>query len=99
MVNGSSGCRSEGARQNLTKREAEVAALVAQGLKNYSIARHLSLSPATVATYVQRIQSRLGVSSRDHITAWVTTTHRVAATCPGEPHVTCTRSTGTCGRT
>jgi DNA-binding CsgD family transcriptional regulator len=73
MVTSSTYCRSGRPRQRLTQREAEVAALIAQGLKNYSIARRLSLSPATVATYVQRIQSRLGVSGREHISRWVST--------------------------
>jgi DNA-binding CsgD family transcriptional regulator len=51
----------------LTPRERQVAELVAEGLKNQSIGRRLSLSPATVATYVQRIQSRLGLSGRSEI--------------------------------
>ena len=60
--------------QELTQREAEVAALIAMGLKNVSIARRLALSPATVATYVQRIQSRLGLSGRACIAAWARAT-------------------------
>jgi DNA-binding NarL/FixJ family response regulator len=55
----------------LTPRERQVALLVADGLKNVSIARQLTLSPATVATYVRRIQSRLGLSTRRQIEAWV----------------------------
>jgi DNA-binding CsgD family transcriptional regulator len=55
----------------LTRREREIALLVAEDLKNYSIARRLSLSPATVATYIQRIQSRLGLDSRQEIKVWV----------------------------
>jgi DNA-binding CsgD family transcriptional regulator len=59
--------------QSLTAREREIAFLVADGLKNISIARRLTLSPATVATYIQRIQFRLGVTSRDQIASWVRT--------------------------
>lgn len=55
----------------LTQREREIALLVAEDLKNISIARRLMLSPATVATYIQRIQSRLGLSDRQQIKAWV----------------------------
>jgi DNA-binding NarL/FixJ family response regulator len=55
----------------LTQREREIALLVAEDLKNISIARRLVLSPATVATYIQRIQSRLGLSDRQQIKAWV----------------------------
>jgi non-specific serine/threonine protein kinase len=55
----------------LTQRERQVALLVADGLKNASIARQLTLSPATVATYIRRIQSRLGLSTRRQIAAWV----------------------------
>lgn len=55
----------------LTQREREIALLVAEDLKNLSIARRLALSPATVATYIQRIQSRLGLNDRQEIKAWV----------------------------
>jgi DNA-binding NarL/FixJ family response regulator len=56
---------------DLTRREREVAFLVAEGLKNHAIARRLALSPATVATYVQRIQARLGLHHRNEIADWV----------------------------
>jgi len=55
----------------LTRREREIALLVAEDLKNFSIARRLALSPATVATYIQRIQARLGLEDRREIKAWV----------------------------
>ncbi len=54
----------------LTTRERQIALLVADGLKNRSIADRLALSPATVATYIQRIQARLGLSGRQQIAAW-----------------------------
>ena len=40
--------------RTLTPRERQIAILVAEGLKDVSIARQLTLSPATVATYVRR---------------------------------------------
>ena len=48
----------------LSPRERAIAKLVAQGLDNKSIAKSLSISPWTVATYLRRIFSKLGVTSR-----------------------------------
>jgi DNA-binding NarL/FixJ family response regulator len=67
----SAGLRSHVPIGGLTARESQVAILIANGLKNHSIAHRLTLSPATVATYVQRIQFRLGLSGRDQIAAWM----------------------------
>jgi DNA-binding NarL/FixJ family response regulator len=58
--------------RRLSSRELEIARLVAEGLKDSTIARKLGLSAATVATYVQRIRSRLQLSSRSDIVGWVT---------------------------
>jgi non-specific serine/threonine protein kinase len=55
----------------LTRREQEVADLVARGLSNATLARQLYLSPATVATHVSHILEKLGFSSRVEIAAWV----------------------------
>jgi DNA-binding CsgD family transcriptional regulator len=55
----------------LTRREDEVAELVARGLSNATVARHLSLSPATIASHVSHILEKLGVSTRVEIAAWV----------------------------
>ena len=55
----------------LSRREQEVADLVAQGLSNGAVARRLFLSPATVATHVSRILEKLEFSSRVEIAAWV----------------------------
>jgi DNA-binding CsgD family transcriptional regulator len=57
--------------RRLTDREREVALLIADGLKNASIAARLGLAPATVGSYVQRIRQRLDVDTRDEIAAWV----------------------------
>jgi len=55
----------------LTRREEEVAALVARGLTNRQIASELSISEHTVATHVGKILHKLGVQSRSQVTAWV----------------------------
>jgi DNA-binding CsgD family transcriptional regulator len=55
----------------LTKRELEVADLVARGLSNAAVARQLYLSPATVASHMSHILDKLGFSSRVEIAAWV----------------------------
>jgi predicted ATPase/DNA-binding SARP family transcriptional activator/DNA-binding CsgD family transcriptional regulator len=55
----------------LTRREVEVAALVAQGLTNRLIATELSISEHTVANHVAKILRKLGLDSRSQITAWV----------------------------
>ena len=48
----------------LTEREAEVVALVAQGLTNDEIAAELVLSPATARTHVSRAMLKLGARDR-----------------------------------
>jgi DNA-binding CsgD family transcriptional regulator len=55
----------------LTRREQEVADLVARGLSNVAVARQLYLSPATVATHISHILEKLGFSSRVEIAAWI----------------------------
>jgi DNA-binding CsgD family transcriptional regulator len=57
--------------RRLTPREREVALLVADGLKDAAIARRLGLTPATVASYIGRIQRRLDLTGRNAIVAWV----------------------------
>ena len=56
----------------LTRREREVAALIAQGLTNRQIAQELHLSKRTVDTHVTKILHKLGLHSRAHISDWVT---------------------------
>jgi DNA-binding NarL/FixJ family response regulator len=54
----------------LTRRERQVAAVVAQGLSNQEIADKLVVSVKTVEAHITRILSKLGFSSRAQIAAW-----------------------------
>ncbi|MFB6508200.1 response regulator [Streptomyces sp. NPDC002466] len=53
----------------LTTREREVVALVAQGLSNEEITRELVISPATTKTHVSRALAKLGARDRAHLVA------------------------------
>ncbi len=48
----------------LTRRELEVARLVAEGMTNHQIATALGISRWTVVNHVRRVMNKLGVSSR-----------------------------------
>ncbi|MFE7837329.1 LuxR C-terminal-related transcriptional regulator [Streptomyces sp. NPDC057474] len=54
----------------LTRREREVAALVAKGMSNRLIAGTLVLSPRTVDGHIENIRAKLGFGSRAQIAAW-----------------------------
>ena len=58
-----------GPRRTLTRRELEVAALVAQGLTNRSIAGQLHLSVRTVNTHVNHVLTKLGFNTRTQLVA------------------------------
>jgi predicted ATPase/DNA-binding NarL/FixJ family response regulator len=55
----------------LTRREQEVAQLVARGRSNRQIAAELVVTEATAAKHVENIREKLGLSSRTQIAAWV----------------------------
>ena len=55
---------ASGAGKNLTKREREILALVAEGMSNREIADRLVLSPETVKSHVAAILEKLNVSDR-----------------------------------
>jgi DNA-binding CsgD family transcriptional regulator len=55
----------------LTRREREVATLVAQGLSNREIAAALHLSERTVESHVQHILDKLGLRNRTQVSAWL----------------------------
>ncbi len=48
----------------LTAREIEVLGLLARGLPNKSIAKHLGISPKTVGNHVERVYTKLDVTNR-----------------------------------
>jgi DNA-binding NarL/FixJ family response regulator len=54
----------------LTRREQEVAALVAGGLSNAELARQLFISSKTAAVHVSNILAKLDMSSRAEVAAW-----------------------------
>jgi non-specific serine/threonine protein kinase len=55
----------------LTRRESEVAELVAQGMSNKEIAAALVISQRTAEGHVQRILTKLGFTSRAQVATWV----------------------------
>jgi DNA-binding CsgD family transcriptional regulator len=48
----------------LSRREEEIARLIAKGYANKTIAAELDISPWTVCTYIRRIFAKIGVASR-----------------------------------
>ena len=57
--------------RTLTRREKEIAALLARGLTNRQIALELSVSEHTAATHVRRILKKLNLQSRAQIGSWL----------------------------
>lgn len=63
--------REAAAASPLTRRESEVADLLARGMSNRMIASTLVLSPRTVEGHLERIFAKLGFTSRAQVVAWV----------------------------
>ena len=55
----------------LTRRETEIASLVARGMTNPQIAEELYISPGTARVHVERILGKLGLTSRVQVATWV----------------------------
>ena len=73
VADGLLGDDSGGALAELTSREREILALMAEGRSNQAICDHLVLSPKTIETHMTRIFSKLGLPSDE------TRNRRVAA--------------------
>jgi DNA-binding CsgD family transcriptional regulator/tetratricopeptide (TPR) repeat protein len=59
-------------RGGLTRREAQIADLVAEGLTNKEIARRLVISQRTAESHIEHILAKLGFTSRAQIARWAT---------------------------
>jgi len=76
VVSGSSAKRSivggdwPGREEGLTAREAEVIALITQGLSNSDIAQHSSLSINSVKSYIRSAYRKIEVTSRTNAVLW-----------------------------
>ncbi len=55
---------------DLTRREKQVAALLAEGLTNRQIAERLVVTQRTVATHIEHILEKLGFASRHQVGVW-----------------------------
>src|SRR4030088_3395288 len=55
----------------LSRREREIAALVAEGLTNREIAARLFISERTVDGHLEHVREKLGVNTRAQIAAWL----------------------------
>jgi predicted ATPase/DNA-binding CsgD family transcriptional regulator len=55
----------------LTRREREIADLVAEGLTNKEIAARLTIAQRTAEGHVEKVLTKLGFTSRAQIAAWV----------------------------
>jgi predicted ATPase/DNA-binding CsgD family transcriptional regulator len=63
--------RSPGTDFGLTRREREVAALIAEGLSNREIAARLVVAQRTAEGHVENILSKLGFTSRAQVAGWL----------------------------
>jgi DNA-binding NarL/FixJ family response regulator len=59
-----------GRAEGLTDREAEILALITQGMSNAEVAGLTFLSPNTVKSYIRAIYRKIGVASRTQAVLW-----------------------------
>jgi DNA-binding NarL/FixJ family response regulator len=64
------GDRADAARPHLSRREQEIAGLVARGLSNREIAERLWLSPRTVENHRLRIMRKIGAERRSELVSY-----------------------------
>jgi DNA-binding NarL/FixJ family response regulator len=60
-----------GSRVALTRRERQVAELIADGLSNKQIAARLMVGTRTAESHVENILTKLGFTSRVQVASWV----------------------------
>ena len=60
----------EGPQNCLSRREDEIARLIAEGLTNAEIAARLFIATRTAETHVQHILNKLGFRRRAQVAAW-----------------------------
>jgi len=71
---------------DLTRRELEVAALVAEGLTNREIAGRLFISERTAEGHLEHVRDKLGVTTRTQVATWfLAHAHEAEATAIREP--------------
>lgn len=63
--------KKDGPGISLTRREWQVARLVAEGMTNRAIADRLVISPRTAQGHVEHVLVKLGFTSRAQIAAWI----------------------------
>jgi ATP/maltotriose-dependent transcriptional regulator MalT len=68
----------------LTRRQLEIARLVADGLSNRQIAARLFLSERTVETHITNILNKLGLNSRIQISRWIADLNEPVLTTAGK---------------
>lgn len=76
----------------LSRREREVAALVADGLTNREIGARLFIAERTVDGHLEHIREKLGVNSRAQVAAWFVSQPPAGATTVAAPPVEGRRS-------
>jgi non-specific serine/threonine protein kinase len=62
----------------LTRREREIAELIAEGLSNREIAERLVIAKRTADSHVEHILAKLGFNSRTQIATWTVSRHEQA---------------------
>jgi DNA-binding NarL/FixJ family response regulator len=55
----------------LTRREHQIAELIAEGMTNKDIAAHLVISKRTAESHVEHILAKLGFTTRAQIAGWI----------------------------
>ena len=78
----------------LSRREQEVAALVAAGMTNREIAERLFIAERTAEYHVEQIRNKLGFRSRVHIARWFTEQETGGSHAPGNLPVQLTSFVG-----